>query len=56
LHVDRDLTFAELAVVLTGEPLEGVLLEREVARLRKRFERVKRQLRKWASEDGLFAP
>lgn len=54
LHVDRGLPWRELAHVLAGRTLEEPQLEREISRVRKRFERIKRQLRKLAIEDGLL--
>jgi RNA polymerase sigma-70 factor (ECF subfamily) len=54
LHVDRGLPWRELAQVLRGKTLGEPLLEREILRVRKRFERIKRQLRKLAIEDGLL--
>lgn len=53
LHVDRRLPWREIAMVLR-EPLPGELLERECARLRKRFERVKVELKAMAEEQGLL--
>lgn len=56
LHIDRGLTFRELALVLhNGEaPLAGEAHARETARLRKRFERVKTELRRLARKEGLL--
>lgn len=56
LHVDRGLPFRELAqVVHEGDDLlAGEALTREAARLRKRFERVKAQLRQLAIDAGLL--
>jgi RNA polymerase sigma-70 factor, ECF subfamily len=56
LHVDRGLPFRELAQVVQegGDLLEGEELTREAARLRKRFERVKAQLRQLAIEEGIL--
>jgi RNA polymerase sigma-70 factor, ECF subfamily len=56
LHVDRGLSFRELALVLHEGPsaLEGEALTREAARLRKRFERLKERLRELAIESGLL--
>jgi RNA polymerase sigma-70 factor (ECF subfamily) len=55
LHIDRALPWRDLALVMQGEgePLEGEALDREAARLRKRFERVKAQLKELAIQDGL---
>jgi RNA polymerase sigma-70 factor (ECF subfamily) len=56
LHVDRGLPWRELAMVMheQGERLEGEELARESARLRKRFERVKAELRELAIAAGLL--
>ena len=56
LHVDRGLPFRELAQVVHegSELLSGEALARESARLRKRFERVKTQLRQLAIDEGLL--
>jgi RNA polymerase sigma-70 factor (ECF subfamily) len=54
LHVDRGLPFRELAQVLRGDLLQGTELTREMAKLRKRFERVKTQLRELARSEGLL--
>jgi RNA polymerase sigma-70 factor (ECF subfamily) len=57
LRVDRDLGFREIAQVLAPPDVElaGTELEREAARVRKRFELAKRRLRRWAVEGGLLA-
>lgn len=55
LRVDRGMTFRDLAFAMTGNlELDDVALEREVARLRKAFERVKTELRHMASAQGLI--
>lgn len=64
LRVDRGMEFREIAVVLaeaddvvSAAPSEGggqEALDREAARLRKRFERVKERLRELAQEAGLI--
>jgi RNA polymerase sigma-70 factor (ECF subfamily) len=56
LRIDRGLDFRELAEALNDSdaPLDSEGLEREAARLRKRFERVKEQLRELATERGLL--
>ena len=56
LHVDRGLSWRELAMVMheDGERLEGKALDREMARLRKRFERVKAELKELATKEGLI--
>jgi RNA polymerase sigma-70 factor (ECF subfamily) len=52
LRVDRNLSWRDIAQVMGGAP-EGEL-DREAARLRKRFQLVKEQLRKLAKERGLL--
>ncbi len=57
LRVDKQLDWAELARVLAdsdGEALDDAAVKREAARLRKRFQLVKEQLRKRAHEEGLL--
>lgn len=56
LHVDRALPWNDIAVVLheSGTALTGEALARESARLRKRFERVKAELKALAIETGLL--
>jgi RNA polymerase sigma-70 factor, ECF subfamily len=57
LRVDRDLSWLELAQVLHDDaekPLEGAVLKREAARLRKRFQIVKDRLREMARKEGLL--
>jgi RNA polymerase sigma-70 factor (ECF subfamily) len=57
LRVDRGLAWNELATVLRGEdeaPLEGDALKREAARLRKRFQLVKDELRELGRAEGLL--
>jgi len=53
LHVDRGLSWRELAVVMHehGEQLDDEALTREASRLRKRFERLKSEL---ALAEGLI--
>jgi len=55
LHIDRGLTFPELAMVMhdDGERLAGATLATEVLRLRKRFERLKAALREMAIAEGI---
>jgi RNA polymerase sigma-70 factor (ECF subfamily) len=56
LRVDRQLAWADLARVLhedDAEPLEGKALEREAARLRKRFQLVKEKLYELGRREGL---
>jgi RNA polymerase sigma-70 factor (ECF subfamily) len=57
LRVERELSWNELATVLRGEdeePLEGDALKREAARLRKRFQLVKDELRERGRAEGLL--
>jgi RNA polymerase sigma-70 factor (ECF subfamily) len=56
LRVDRQMDFRDLACALAdeSEPLDGAGLDREAARLRKRFERVKERLRAMAKDAGLI--
>jgi RNA polymerase sigma-70 factor (ECF subfamily) len=57
LRVDRGLSFRESAMVLSGDvSLDDASLQRESARLRKSFERLKSELRRLAERDGLVAP
>jgi RNA polymerase sigma-70 factor, ECF subfamily len=45
LRVDRDLGWRDIAIVMFGDQADDAELARQAARLRKRFERVKAQLR-----------
>jgi RNA polymerase sigma-70 factor, ECF subfamily len=56
LRVNRQLDWREIARVLLyqGEPLADEALDREAARLRKRFQLVKGRLRKMAEQAGLL--
>jgi RNA polymerase sigma-70 factor (ECF subfamily) len=56
LRVDRGMDWRELAVAMGDEQvsLDGAELEREAARLRKRFERVKERLRELARDAGML--
>lgn len=56
LHVDRQLPWSDIARVLSDGPtlLGGAELVRESARLRKRFERLKGELRALAVAEGLL--
>ena len=56
LRVDRGMEFRDIAVALAeaDAPLDAETLEREAARLRKRFERVKERLRELARSEGLI--
>jgi RNA polymerase sigma-70 factor (ECF subfamily) len=59
LRVDRQLSFQDLARVLHESddvPLEGKALEREAARLRKRFQLVKERLYEMGKQAGLLDP
>jgi RNA polymerase sigma-70 factor, ECF subfamily len=54
LRVDRDMSWAEIACVLLGnDSPEQAEVERETARLRKRFQLLKEELRKRARQAGL---
>jgi RNA polymerase sigma-70 factor (ECF subfamily) len=55
LRVDRGMSFRDLAFTMTGDTeLDDVALEREAARLRKSFERIKSELRRMAEAQGLI--
>jgi RNA polymerase sigma-70 factor (ECF subfamily) len=56
LRINRKLDFREIAHVMLGdaEAADAVVVDREAARLRKRFQLVKQQLRKLAKEEGLL--
>jgi RNA polymerase sigma-70 factor, ECF subfamily len=56
LHLDRALAFRDVALIMTedGDQLSAQALEREAARLRKRFERIKSALRALAKREGLI--
>ena len=55
LRVDRNMSWRELAQTLSGTvDLDEALLERESARLRKAFERVKRELKRLSEARGLL--
>ncbi|HZF48302.1 MAG TPA: sigma-70 family RNA polymerase sigma factor [Polyangiaceae bacterium] len=59
LRVDRQLAWNELVQVLRGEdeePLSPEAQKREAARLRKRFQLLKDQLREAARREGLLDP
>ena len=59
LRVDRQLSFADLARILhedDASPLEGKALDREAARLRKRFQLVKERLYEMGRQAGLVDP
>jgi RNA polymerase sigma-70 factor (ECF subfamily) len=57
LRVDRDLSWLDLARIFLGEEEEAPAdaLQREAARLRKRFQIVKRRLLELGQEQGLWA-
>jgi RNA polymerase sigma-70 factor (ECF subfamily) len=55
LRVDRNMSWRELAQTLSGTvDLDEATIERESARLRKAFERVKRELKRLSEDRGLF--
>lgn len=55
LRVDRGMAWRDLAITMTGDAeLDDVALEREAARLRKAFERVKAELKAMAKQEGLL--
>jgi RNA polymerase sigma-70 factor, ECF subfamily len=59
LRVDRQLAWNDLAHVLgddSSSPLAGEDLAREAARLRKRFQSVRKKLREAAEREGLIPP
>lgn len=54
LRVDRNMSWRELAQTLSGTvDLDEATIERESARLRKAFERVKRELKRLSEHEGL---
>jgi RNA polymerase sigma-70 factor, ECF subfamily len=54
LRVDRNMSWRELAQTLSGTvDLDEAVIERESARLRKAFERVKRELKRLSEGNGL---
>ena len=50
LRVDRDMPWRDIAIVMLGDDADDEELTRKAALLRKRFERVKQQLRALAAE------
>ena len=56
LHVDRALPWREIAMVLSerGDALDDDGIDKESARLRKRFERIKAELKELAVKAGLL--
>jgi RNA polymerase sigma-70 factor (ECF subfamily) len=56
LRVDRDLSWRDTAIAMCSETdLDDAAIEREAVKLRKRFERVKADLRRMAEEAGLLS-
>lgn len=57
LRIDRGLSFRDVALATLGDPdVASTTLDREIARLRKAFERAKVELRKLAESEGLLPP
>lgn len=55
LRVDRQLPWRDLAIALSGNiELDRIALDREAARLRKAFERLKAELRRMAEAEGII--
>jgi RNA polymerase sigma-70 factor (ECF subfamily) len=55
LRIDRGLAWRDLAVSMSGDlKMDEQRLDREAARLRKCFERIKGDLRRWAQEEGVL--
>lgn len=54
LRVDRRMAWNDIALVMAGPDLEAADLKRESAKLRKRFQGVKDELRERAREAGLM--
>jgi RNA polymerase sigma-70 factor (ECF subfamily) len=55
LRIDRGLAWRDLAITMSGDiDLDDAELARESARLRKVFERIKRDLRQLAEREGLL--
>src|SRR5262249_53999421 len=54
LRVDRGLSWKDIALVFDGEEASKATLERTAARLRKRFQAVKTEIRTRAREAGLL--
>jgi RNA polymerase sigma-70 factor (ECF subfamily) len=55
LRVDKGMCFRELALVMDDERLQHDRVDAEAARLRKRFERIKTELRAIARAEGLLS-
>ena len=56
LRVDRRMAWRDIALVIAGNEADDAELKREAARLRKRFQLVKDDLRQRAREAGLLPP
>jgi DNA-directed RNA polymerase specialized sigma24 family protein len=57
LRVDRNLEWRDLAIAMSGDlDCDDETIVRESARLRKAFERLKRELRRLAVAEGLLEP
>jgi RNA polymerase sigma-70 factor (ECF subfamily) len=57
LRIDREMAWRDIAITLSGDPdLAGEAATRDGARLRKRFERLKVELRQAAEAAGLLDP
>jgi RNA polymerase sigma-70 factor (ECF subfamily) len=54
LRVDRGMTWKEIALVLSSEGERDEVVEREAARLRKRFQSLKEEIRAHARRAGLL--
>ena len=54
LRIDRDLGWRDIAHVLIGPEAPAGDVQRQEARIRKRFQLIKEQLRRWATDDGLL--
>lgn len=57
LRVDRGMSFRDLAIAMSGDVnLDDAAIDKEAARLRKAFERLKVELRELAERAGLLKP
>ncbi|MEM6959083.1 MAG: sigma-70 family RNA polymerase sigma factor [Myxococcota bacterium] len=54
LRIDRAMSFQDIAVVMSGGPLDDALRKTRAAALRKRVERIKGKLRTMAEAEGLM--
>jgi RNA polymerase sigma-70 factor (ECF subfamily) len=54
LRIDKGMPFRELALVMNDGQLADARIDEEAARLRKRFERLKGQIREMARAEGLL--